>query len=221
MASERTERFKVVDGRVVVKTEDIVELPIEAKDCENVNTSRLQSTVSSQRTKLAAAKIIRKKTRFIKWSSDESQLLFELVKESDHDQINWDEVSRHFPSRSTQLVKLRWELVQNPRLKKGSWSHGEDTRILAGIRDGEQPANISRELSRPFNSGGLRLRCLCKYLFGKMAGTRELCEWLMEEKKSMTNEEIEEEVSTLHPNKRCKGSLVCLCSRRPLLGGKR
>lgn len=66
------------------------------------------------------------------WSVSDDALLSKLV--SSRSDVNWDEVSRHFPGKTSQQVSDRWNKVLNPELIKGSWTEKEDAFIIEWVR---------------------------------------------------------------------------------------
>lgn len=72
-------------------------------------------------------------TKNKRWTKEEDELLFSLVKKSDS--INWHQIASNFPNKTTQQVTERWEKVLDPVLVKGSWTREEDETIINFVRD--------------------------------------------------------------------------------------
>ncbi|KAK8886019.1 hypothetical protein M9Y10_041478 [Tritrichomonas musculus] len=72
-------------------------------------------------------------TKNKRWTKEEDELLFSLVKKSDS--INWHQIASNFPNKTTQQVTERWEKVLDPELVKGSWTRDEDQTIINFVRE--------------------------------------------------------------------------------------
>lgn len=93
---------------------------------ENKNTS---NALAPTRVRLKTNKCTKNK----RWSKEDDELLFSLVKKTDS--INWHQIASNFPNKSTQQVTERWEKVLDPDLVKGSWTRDEDETIINFVRD--------------------------------------------------------------------------------------
>ena len=67
-----------------------------------------------------------------KWSTEEDALLATLV--NGHEKINWNDLSKHFPGKSSQQILERWTKVLDPTLMKGSWTRQEDETIINYVK---------------------------------------------------------------------------------------
>ena len=66
-----------------------------------------------------------------KWSAEEDALLATLV--NGHEKINWNDLSKNFPGKSSQQILERWTKVLDPTLMKGSWTRQEDETIITFV----------------------------------------------------------------------------------------
>jgi hypothetical protein len=81
----------------------------------------------------------------VKWTTEESELLMELV--GADATPNWNDLVAFFPTKSAQQISERWEKVLNPSLVKGSWTRQEDEMIIHfvqenGIKDWSKLASL-------------------------------------------------------------------------------
>jgi hypothetical protein len=67
------------------------------------------------------------------WTPEDDALLSSLI--SPDLRICWDDISRHFPNKTTQQVSDRWNKVLNPDILKGSWSQQEDDIIIRWVEE--------------------------------------------------------------------------------------
>ncbi|OHT05321.1 Myb-like DNA-binding domain containing protein [Tritrichomonas foetus] len=87
------------------------------------------SALAPTRARTPTNKCIKK----IRWTKEEDELIFSLVKNSDP--INWHLIATNFPNKTTQQVTERWEKVLNPELVKGSWTREEDETIINFVKE--------------------------------------------------------------------------------------
>lgn len=67
-----------------------------------------------------------------KWTSEEDSLLSSLV--NGQEKINWNDIAKHFPGKSSQQILERWTKVLDPTLMKGSWTRHEDETIINFVK---------------------------------------------------------------------------------------
>ena len=67
------------------------------------------------------------------WSQMEDNLLVSLL--TDTKNVNWNELSHHFPGKTSQQISERWNKVVDPSLVKGSWTRIEDETIILFVRE--------------------------------------------------------------------------------------
>lgn len=63
----------------------------------------------------------------VKWTSEEDELLRQLVPKLKPD---WKKIAEHFPGRPKSAVRRRWENRFDPDIKKTAWTEAEDLMIL-------------------------------------------------------------------------------------------
>lgn len=61
------------------------------------------------------------------WSLEEDEQLEKLAKRHRN---NWDFISLHFPNKSPEAIKKRWENKLNPNIKRSKWTVEDDNLIL-------------------------------------------------------------------------------------------
>ena len=71
-----------------------------------------------------------------KWSTEEDDLLKELMKEYETNQTTpkWTELAKKFTNKTPHQVSDRWAKVLNPALLKGSWTGEEDMIIVEWVK---------------------------------------------------------------------------------------
>lgn len=63
------------------------------------------------------------------WRNVEDEVLKAVVMKYGLNQ--WDRIASLFPKKTTKQIKARWDEFLNPALKKESWTHHENERLLS------------------------------------------------------------------------------------------
>jgi len=62
------------------------------------------------------------------FTSEEDEKLKEMV--AKYGESNWNDISRHFPGRTTRQCRERYRHYLNPMIKNGEWTREEDELLL-------------------------------------------------------------------------------------------